>query len=108
MAASALYLYPTPDAVYQVDVPCAYHAPRISVAHLSGRANTVDLPIPEQHLVTMVVPLCAQHFTAHPLRKPPASFPDPAAQASLGAAAVAALPAGRTATRRPYGTPTGF
>lgn len=103
-----LALYPTPDAVYSVDLQCYYRAPRITVEHLSGSANTVNIPVPDDHLVTMVIPLCAQHFTAHPLRKRGEEYPDVALQTARAYAAIAALPGKRTTTRNECGTPAGF
>lgn len=100
-----LLLYPTPNAVYSLDVQARYHAPRIRAKHLSGALNTINLPVPEHHIVTMVVPLCAQHFLRFPHKKASLTAKDAAEDAARGFASLSMLPARRGQRRSNVGTP---
>ena len=102
-----LQLWPTPDAVYSINVWCSYFSPRIRLKHLSGAPATITLPIPEDHLLRIVLPLCGPHMITHPLVKTDriTAFMT-AAQAAMKA--LADLPQYRTTGNGRVGTKLGF
>jgi hypothetical protein len=108
VAEQRIQFYPTPNAAYELDVWARYKPPVIHMRHLSGKGNTVNLPIPDDHIPTMIVPLCAPHFLLHP--KKAATLTDASAKAAAerGATAVRNI-ASRLSYKRPrFGIPLGW
>lgn len=106
-ADALLQLWPVPDAVYSISIKCAYHTPRIRLKHLAGSAVTISLPIPDDHLIRIVLPLCGPHMLTHPLVK------TQSAQLFLAAAenarrALSELTQRRSVFSGSVGTPIGF
>lgn len=101
----AIILYPTPDAVYTLNVQASYEAPRIALEHLSGAPLTVNLPIPDNHITTMVVPLCAPYFLRYPDKLDSLTAKDAAEDAARGQRLLDATRSRRISGPAHVGTP---
>ena len=101
----AIILYPIPDAVYTLDVQASYEAPRIALEHLSGAPLTVNLPIPDNHITTMVVPLCAPYFLRYPDKLDSLTAKDAAEDAARGQRLLDATRSRRISGPAHVGTP---
>lgn len=62
----ALFFDRIPDVAYKVRLRFAVDSPRLFPHHFSGRATTVGIPIPDNHIITIVVPMAARYLLAHP------------------------------------------
>lgn len=67
---ASLELYPTPAAVYTLRVRCRFTTPQITDVMLSALHRTIEVPIPRDHLIRIVIPLTAAYLIGHPMAKP--------------------------------------
>lgn len=100
-----IVVYPTPDANYELDLQCSYHAPVIRFDHLAGGATTINLPVPDDHLLTVVIPLCAKHFRRFKKRAPELTREYAAECWQAGSDALDAIATRRISGPVHYGTP---
>lgn len=103
----ALFFDCIPQAAYLIRMRYSVEAPRVLPHHLSGRATTVGIPVPDNHMVSVVVPMCARYLKAHPkARQDLAAIAADEYQAALQA--MANIPATQSGASRSIGTPLGF
>ena len=66
---ASLELSPVPSAVFPMRIRCRFSTPQITDVMLSSLHRTVQVPIPRDHLIRIVIPLTGKHLIAHPMAR---------------------------------------